>query len=63
MNVATPIRHRGLRVAYAIGGRQYIATPTGWGSLIGQAHEALWPGPAPRGGSALFVFALPEETR
>jgi alcohol dehydrogenase (cytochrome c) len=52
--------HRGSAIAYAIGGRQYIATPTGWGSLIGQAHAALWPGPAPRTGSALFVFALPE---
>ena len=54
--------HRGSAIAYAIGGRQYIATPTGWGSLIGQAHAALWPGPAPRTGSALFVFALPEGT-
>src|SRR5437868_7782405 len=55
--------HRGSAIAYSAGGRQYIATPTGWGSLIGQAHAALWPGPAPRAGSALFVFALPEGTQ
>ena len=55
--------NRGSAVTYSIGGRQYIATPTGWGSLIGQAHAALWPGAAPRNGSALFVFALPEGAR
>jgi len=57
---ATGAGHRGSAVTYSIGGRQFIATPTGWGSLIGQAHAALWPGRMPRAGSALFVFALPE---
>ena len=55
--------HRGSAISYSIAGRQYIATPTGWGSLVGQAHAALWPGPLPRPGSALFVFALPELTK
>jgi alcohol dehydrogenase (cytochrome c) len=55
--------HRGSAITYAVAGRQYVATPTGWGSLVGQAHAALWPGPVPRSGSALFVFALPEEKR
>ena len=55
--------HRGSAITYSIGGRQYIATPTGWGSLIGQAHAALWQGPPPRPGSALFVFALPKAAR
>src|SRR5262249_35243866 len=27
--------HRGSAVTYSIGGRQYIATPTGWGSIVG----------------------------
>jgi len=58
---ATGAGHRGSAITYAVRGRQYIATPTGWGSLIGQAHSALWPGTPPRPGSALFVFALPEE--
>jgi alcohol dehydrogenase (cytochrome c) len=53
--------HRGSAVTYAIGGRQYIATPTGWGSIIAGAQQALWPdAPTARPGSALVVFALPE---
>ncbi len=53
--------HRGSSISYSIGGRQYIATPSGWGSLVGAAHRGLFPEtPAPRAGSALFVFALPE---
>lgn len=53
--------HRGSAVTYSVNGRQYIATPSGWGSLIGVLHGALWPeAPAPRAGSTLFVFALPE---
>jgi alcohol dehydrogenase (cytochrome c) len=54
--------HRGSAVAYSIKGRQYVATPTGWGSIVGKFHPALFPNtPAPRPGSALFVFALPQE--
>ena len=56
--------HRGSAVSYAIGGTQYIATPSGWGSLVGAAHRGLFPdAPAPRPGSALFVFKLPESAR
>ncbi len=56
--------HRGSAVTYSIEGRQYIATPTGWGSIVGGAQRALWPNaPVPRPGSALFVFALPNEAR
>ncbi len=60
---STGAGHRGSAITYSVGGRQYIATPSGWGSLIGQAHAALWPGNVPRPGSALFVFALPEGRR
>jgi alcohol dehydrogenase (cytochrome c) len=53
--------HRGSAVTYSIKGRQYVATPTGWGSLVGATHGAMWPNsPRPRAGSTLFVFALPE---
>jgi alcohol dehydrogenase (cytochrome c) len=56
--------HRGSPVTYTAGGRQYVATPTGWGSLIGKFFPALWPDAAPpRRGSAIFAFALPEEGR
>jgi len=56
--------HRGSSISYSTGGRQYIATPTGWGSLVGAGHRGLFPdAPAPRSGSALFVFKLPEAAR
>ena len=56
--------HRGSSITYSVNGRQYVATPTGWGSIVGGAHQAFWPDrPAPRDGSALVVFALPREER
>jgi alcohol dehydrogenase (cytochrome c) len=56
--------HRGSAVTYMVNGRQYVATPTGWGSAVGGMHSAFWPDrPAPRGGSALMVFALPRGER
>jgi len=54
--------HRGSAVTYSVDGRQYVATPTGWGSLVGDAHSSIWRHtPTPRPGSALIVFALPEK--
>jgi alcohol dehydrogenase (cytochrome c) len=53
--------HRGSSVTYTVSGRQYIATPTGWGSLVAGAMPALWPdAPTFRAGSMLMVFALPQ---
>jgi alcohol dehydrogenase (cytochrome c) len=53
--------HRGSAVSYSIGGRQYIATPTGWGSIAGRAMAAVWKdAPEFRGGSTMIVFTLPE---
>jgi alcohol dehydrogenase (cytochrome c) len=53
--------HRGSSISYSVGGRQYIATPTGWGSIAGRAMATVWPeAEAFRGGSTLVVFALPE---
>ena len=52
--------HRGSAVTYTVDGRQYVATPTGWGSLMGRSFGSLFPNvPPPRQGSTLFVFALP----
>jgi alcohol dehydrogenase (cytochrome c) len=60
-NFQTGAGHRGSAVTYSVGRRQYIATPTGWGSIVAIAHKAIWPAaPTPRPGSALMVFALPE---
>jgi len=54
--------HRGSAVTYLVNGRQYVATPTGWGSIVGAGHTAIWTDRLPpRGGSTLVVFALPKE--
>lgn len=56
--------HRGSSVSYAVNGRQYVATPTGWGSLVSNALTALWPEAETfRSGSTLMVFALPEDEK
>ncbi|MBA2636809.1 MAG: PQQ-dependent dehydrogenase, methanol/ethanol family [Solirubrobacterales bacterium] len=50
--------HHSNPTSYSIDGRQYIAVPTGWGAWT----EGFLPGMLGAGqGSALFVFALPEE--
>ncbi|MBF8270802.1 MAG: quinonprotein alcohol dehydrogenase [Gammaproteobacteria bacterium] len=56
--------HRGSSISYSVAGRQYIATPTGWGTIVGPMTASLFPdaGKSWRTGSTLVVFALPEET-
>jgi len=51
--------HRGGPISYAVNGKQYIAVPSGLGSLVLGLYPALWPEVAdfPSGG-ALFVFSL-----
>jgi alcohol dehydrogenase (cytochrome c) len=44
-------------VSYSVGGRQYVAVPTGWGGWIKGFAPNLF---GHERGSALFVFALPE---
>jgi len=52
--------HRGSAVAYSVKGKQYIATPSGWGSAVAGLMSQIWPeAESFRGGSSLFVFALP----
>ncbi|MGH9838869.1 MAG: PQQ-dependent dehydrogenase, methanol/ethanol family [Blastocatellia bacterium] len=51
---------RGSPVTYAINGRQYIAVPSGLGSIF-TSGLSLWPEARNfQNGSTLFVFALPE---
>jgi hypothetical protein len=38
----TAAGHRGSAVTSAIGGRQYVAEPTGWGSFAGAAQQSIW---------------------
>ncbi len=51
--------HRGGPISYSVNGKQYIAVPSGLGSLVLGLYPALWPEVAdfPPGG-ALFVFTL-----
>jgi alcohol dehydrogenase (cytochrome c) len=61
-NFQTGAGHRGSSISYSVNGRQYIATPTGWGSIAARLSSMLWPEAANfRNGSTLMVFALPEE--
>jgi alcohol dehydrogenase (cytochrome c) len=56
--------HRGSSVSYAVNGRQYIATSTGWHqTLVGGAAIPLFPDLSFRLGSTLVVFALPEGSK
>jgi alcohol dehydrogenase (cytochrome c) len=56
--------HRGGAAAYAVNGREYIATSTGWHvSVVGSAVQGLFPDQDWRLGSTLVVFALPEGSR
>ncbi len=53
--------HRGSPITYAVNGKQYIATPSGWGSSLAGLMTQLWPEAADfPSGSTLFVFALPD---
>ncbi len=56
--------HRGSSITYAVNGRQYIATPSGWGSAVAGLMQQFWPETEQfPNGSAVFVFALPEQKR
>jgi alcohol dehydrogenase (cytochrome c) len=56
--------HRGSAVSYSIGGRQYVATPTGWPSTnIGALTQTLFPDQLWRNGSTVMAFALPAESK
>ena len=60
-NFRTGSGHRGSAVTYSVGGRQYIATPSGWGSALAGLTTQLWPEAEDfPSGSSIFVFALPE---
>lgn len=53
----------GSPISYSVNGRQYVAIPTGMGSLLSGVNAILWPEKAdklPEGASTLVIFALPE---
>ena len=54
--------HRGGPISYAVDGRQYIATPSGWGSTLGARLGQFFPELlGARQGATVFAFALPDE--
>lgn len=56
--------HRGGPISYSVNGRQYVAAPSGLGSIFVSGMAAVWPETANfPGGSTVFVFALPETTK
>ena len=50
--------HRGGPMSYAVDGKQYIATPSGWGSRLAQFFPELL---GARQGATVFAFMLPDE--
>ena len=53
--------HRGSPISYAVKGRQYIATPAGWGSAVAGLLPQIWPETEHfQQASSVFAFALPE---
>jgi alcohol dehydrogenase (cytochrome c) len=53
--------NRGSPITYSVRGRQYVATPSGWGSAVAGILPQLWPETETfNGGSTLYVFALPK---
>ena len=53
--------HRGSAVTYSVKGKQYIATPAGFGSAVAGLFGQIWPEWENfRSGSMIWVFALPE---
>ena len=49
--------HHSSPTTYSVGGRQYIAVPSGWGGWIEGFNPGMLGAPH---GAALFVFALPD---
>jgi alcohol dehydrogenase (cytochrome c) len=63
-NFQTGSGHRGSSVSYSVNGRQYIATPSGWGSALAGILAQVYPETENmRPGAAIFAFALPEDGR
>jgi alcohol dehydrogenase (cytochrome c) len=58
-NFRTGSGHRGGPISYSVNGKQYIAVPSGLGSLVLGLYPELWPEVADfPAGAAMFVFAL-----
>ena len=57
--------NHGSAISYEASGRQYVATPSGWGPVAGpllRLFPELTDSGLPSGGSTVFAFALPEDS-
>jgi alcohol dehydrogenase (cytochrome c) len=57
------VGHNGGIITYSAGGKQYIAVPAGWGSMVADAYADLYGEPyksMPKDAGALVVFSLPQ---
>lgn len=53
--------HRGGPISYAVDGKQYIATPSGWGSSMANMVAQFFPElQGARQGATVFAFTLPD---
>jgi alcohol dehydrogenase (cytochrome c) len=58
------VGHNGGIITYSAGGKQYIAVPAGWGSMVADAYADLYGEPyksMPKDAGALVVFSLPQQ--
>jgi alcohol dehydrogenase (cytochrome c) len=56
--------HNGGPIAYAVNGREYIATPTGFGSYTAGRLGLFFPElQGARQGATILTFALPDDSR
>jgi alcohol dehydrogenase (cytochrome c) len=63
-NFQTGSGHRGSSITYSVNGRQFVATPSGWGSALAGILAQVYPETENmRPGSAIFAFALSEDGR
>jgi len=63
-NFPTGSGHRGGPISYAVNGKQYVATPSGWGSSFAGQLAGLFPElEAVQRGATVFAFTLPDEAR
>ena len=54
--------HRGGPISYAVDGKQYIATPSGWGSTLGARLALFFPElEGAWQGATVFAFTLPDD--
>jgi alcohol dehydrogenase (cytochrome c) len=55
--------HNGGPIAYAVNGRQFVATPSGFGSYVAGTLGQFFPDLQGRQGGTIYAFTLPDDRR